>query len=347
MQVDLGFQIGRNVADVRHDLLVHARRVGGELLELLVGEQIADHADRELRLLVEDLGGLHLLRLLLDIVPLAHQAVEVAREVLLAGALGGGTHDHPMPIGLDLAHDRLQPLAFLVGEAPADPGETLIGGEDEVAPRQGDLRGEPRPLAAHRILGHLDHHALSGLQHLLDARRRTLEVLRPVVHLARIQDAVASAADVDERRLHARQHVLHAPKVDVAHHRRGAGPRDVVLDEDLLFEDRDLVAVAVLGDHHELVRDARRQRLGLAPPAAIAAHTTRAATAAADPASGPAGGHLLLDGHGLGAALALLGGGLFGGGGISRGCGSFGGHLPGPASRTASATARTGGSASG
>ena len=66
--------------------------------------------------------------------------------------------------------------------------------------------------------------------------------------------------DVDERGLHAGQHVLHAPEVDVADHRLRARAGDVVLDEVALLEHRDLVALAVLGDDHELVGDARRDR---------------------------------------------------------------------------------------
>ena len=41
-----------------------------------------------------------------------------------------------------------------------------------------------------------------------------------VVDLAGVEHRVAALADVDERRLHARQHVLHLAEVDVADHRR-------------------------------------------------------------------------------------------------------------------------------
>ena len=97
------------------------------------------------------------------------------------------------------------------------------------------------------------------LQELLDPGRRALDVLGRVVDLAGVEDAVAPAADVDERGLHAGKHVLHPAEVDVADHRGGAHARDVVLDEHVLLEDGDLVALAVLGDHHDLVGDARRR----------------------------------------------------------------------------------------
>src|SRR5439155_79530 len=104
----------------------------------------------------------------------------------------------------------------------------------------------------------------------------------------------------------------------------------VMLHEDVFFEHRDLIAIAVLGDDHELVGHAWRRRERLPPPSAV---TTRTATRRADPAGGPAGGHLLLDrlrpggagagwlrsgrlsrGRGLGWILRLVGGGITRGG---------------------------------
>ena len=74
-----------------------------------------------------------------------------------------------------------------------------------------------------------------------------------------------------------------------------------MLDQKIFFEHRDLVAVAALGDDHELVRHARRRRQGLPAAPAVAA---RAAPGRADPAGRPAGGHLLLDRLRLGGAGA-------------------------------------------
>ena len=80
-------------------------------------------------------------------------------------------------LGPDLLQDGLQALALLVGQAPADAGHVLVGREHEVAAGQADLRGEARALAAHRVLRDLDHDGLAGLQDVLDARRRALDVL--------------------------------------------------------------------------------------------------------------------------------------------------------------------------
>ena len=130
-----------------------------------------------------------------------------------------------------------------------------------------------------------------------------------VVHLAGVEHTVAAAADVDERRLHAREHVLHPPEVDVADHRGRAGAGHVVLDEDVFFQDRDLVALTVLGDRHQLVGDPRRRRRLLAAPAAVAAG---AGSGGADASGGTARGDLLFDRLGLLGPRRVLGGGLVG-----------------------------------
>ena len=222
------------------------------------------------------------------------QPLQVVHDRLFGGALGGRAHDHAVPGRLHLLQDRLQALALVVAEPPADAGEVLVRGEHEVATGQRDLGREPGALAAHRVLRDLDHHGLARLQHVLDARRRPLEVLGPVVHLAGVQHAVAATADVDERRLHTGKHVLDAAQVDVADHRGRALAGHVVLDQHVFLEHGDLVALAMLGDHHQLVGEARRHDRGLATAAAVSAG---AAPAAPDAAGGTARGHLLLDGH--------------------------------------------------
>ena len=51
---------------------------------------------------------------------------------------------------------------------------------------------------------------MRGLAPLLD------DVLGVVLHVAAVEHSVLGRGDVDERRLHARQHVLHPAEVDVA-----------------------------------------------------------------------------------------------------------------------------------
>src|SRR4051812_22337576 len=273
MERDLLSEVGGDLAEVALDLVVDAAGVRDQALELLVGEQVTHHSHGELGLLVQARGGLALLRLLLDVVPDVEQAAEVGLERLLGRALGRGAHDHPMLRRLDPLEQRLEPLARIVAEPAADPLEVLVRRQHEIPAGERQVRREARALAAHRVLGHLHHDRLARLQELLDPRRRTLDVFRAVVDLAGVQDAVPAPADVDERGLHPRKHVLDAPEIDVADHGGGAGARDVVLDEHVLFEHSDLVALAVLRDGHELVRDPGWRRSLLAPAATVPAGT--------------------------------------------------------------------------
>src|SRR5262249_59417880 len=116
--------------------------------------------------------------------------------------------------------------------------------------------------------------------------------------------------------------VLDATQIDVAHHRSGAGPCHVVLNEDVLLQDRDLVTLPVLGDRHQLVGDPWRDRHGLTAPTALAA---RPRPRRPDPAAGSTGRDLLLDRLRPGSGGAGRGRGLRG-----RRGGVVGARRPGP-----------------
>ena len=106
---------------------------------------------------------------------------------------------------------------------------------------------------ADRILGDLHEHRVARFERQLDAARLPFEAGRVPVHLTGIQHAVAGLADVDERRLHARQHVLHAAEVDVADRGDLLDVGDVMLDEHVVLDDGDLRVMAAFAHHHETV----------------------------------------------------------------------------------------------
>ena len=78
-----------------------------------------------------------------------------------------------------------------------------------------DLGGQPRALGADRVLDHLHHQALPFVQDLLD-RPLGLAAVALFPDVGHMQEGGALQADIDEGRLHARQHAHHAPQVDVA-----------------------------------------------------------------------------------------------------------------------------------
>src|SRR5690606_33192005 len=123
------------------------------------------------------------------------------------------------------------------------------------------LGGEACALVADGVLRDLHENAVAGLECELDATGLVLAVTVCCsgcgipVHFAGVEHGVATATDVDERGLHAREDVLDTTEVDVADKARLLGLGDVVLDENGILEDGDLDAI-VLGAHDHLAVDA-------------------------------------------------------------------------------------------
>ena len=202
----------------------------------------------------------------LDRLPAGLEALDVVRQLLLAGTLGGGAHDDAGRLGDDLLEQRLETGALGVGELAGDAAGGAVRHVDQEPAGQADLAGEPRALVADRVLGDLHQDALARGQHRLDLAGLAVAVAeRRPVDLTGVQHRVAALADVDERRLHRGQHVLHPAEVDVADDRGLRLAGDVVLDEHLVLEHADLGQVVALAHDHDAVdRLAAGQELGLA-----------------------------------------------------------------------------------
>src|SRR5690606_1201684 len=223
-----GDQVRRDVREVRLDRLVRLLPLDHQLPEILI-EQIPHHPYHQVGFGVEQGRRGAAGRLGLDVLPLGLQPLHVARQFFGAGALRRGTHDHARAFGHDLLQDLAQPAALGVRQLAADPGGVAVGGVDQVPAGERDVAGEPRTLVPHRVLGDLYQHRITGAQRLLDGAGLPLQAGRLPVHLAGVEHGVAAAADVDEGRLRAGQHVLHLAQVDAAGHGVGVAPADVVL----------------------------------------------------------------------------------------------------------------------
>ena len=208
----------------------------------------------------------------------------------LGGALGRGAHDEPGVVGTDAVEHLAQALALVVGEALRDAvGVGLARHHHQEPPGEADLLGETGALVRDRVLGHLDGDHLAVLEHPLDLGLvAALDVGLVEGDVAAVEHAVLGRADVDERGLHAGQHVLHPAEVDVAVDRLVAGGRrERVLDQAPALEHRD-VRVATL--QHV---DAHQVAAGRPPLAGAAAapfeHVVveRRPTALADAEVGP------------------------------------------------------------
>ena len=268
------------MGDVGLDRVVrvgHAAVALDDQLGEVLGEQVTDDPYGQVGLAVEQLRRVAGGDLPLDVLPLRLQPVDVADQLLLAGALGRGADDHAGGLPDQVGQDVLEPPALAVGQLAGDPGQVAARRVDDVAAGDRDVVGQPRTLGADRVLGDLDQDRLARLEHLLDLAVLALGAEGVPVDLAGVEHGVAAAADVDERRLHRRQHVLHPAEVDVADQRRGGVAVDVVLDQDVVLEHRDLGKIVALPDDHLAGhRLAPGQELGLAQdrrpaPAGLAA----------------------------------------------------------------------------
>ena len=103
-----------------------------------------------------------------DLVQLA-QVVDVALEVGLARALGGGADDHAALALVDVLEQLALALALRVGEAPAGADPAALRHVDEVAAGDRELHREPRALRLQRVLDDLDQDLLARLDQLVDS----------------------------------------------------------------------------------------------------------------------------------------------------------------------------------
>ena len=236
----------------------------------LLGEDVAQHADREIGLLEGQRRRLDLVGALDHHLMEAVQVVEVALEVLLARALGRGAHDHAAVVLVELLQQLALAIALRVGQAARGADAGTVGHVDEVAPRDRDLHRKACALRLQRVLDDLDEDLLLRLDELVDAPAVAVAAPRRLLavggdDLVDVQEAVSLQADVDERRLHAWQDVVDDALVDVADDRARATPFDVELGDleavratllradALAFEYRDAGLTRVDGDENSFL----------------------------------------------------------------------------------------------
>src|SRR5581483_3610722 len=139
-----------------HDALVGFRVVAPQALDV-AGEMIAHRAQGNVEVAVEDRRRRAGLRLAQDRCPQTGEEVGVALDLALADALAGGAHDKAALHGAEFGHRAAQARAFLgAGDAARDAD--MIAGRhiNQVAARNRDRRGQPRPLGPHRLFGDLN-----------------------------------------------------------------------------------------------------------------------------------------------------------------------------------------------
>ena len=238
--------------------------------EEVAGEQVADDAQRQLGLLVDERRRGGRLGARLDRLPEALQEDEVALDVLGRGALGGRAHDDPALLHVELLEDLLQPRPLGVVETARDAEPFAVRDVDEEPAGQRDLRRQPGALRLHRVLDRLHEHLLAARDQIGDLLPLALPLELGHDDLVDVEEAVLLQPDLDERGLHAGQHVVDDTEVDVPGDRAALGPLEVDLGDLPVLEHRHALLADVDRDQQLALRRGQRcpARRLLAPPVA-------------------------------------------------------------------------------
>ena len=223
----------------------------------------------------------------LDRRPLLLEQLQVALELLALGAAGRGADDQPAAaLRLQLLDEVAQPVALAVGQPLRDAVALAVRRVDQEPAGQRHVHRDARALRPHRVLHDLDEQALTVLDQLLDLLLAPLPVVELGEHdLVDVEEAVLGQAGVDERRLHAREDVVHPAEVHVAEQRAARGALEIGLDDDVVLDDRDPRLIRVGGDQDLLHAVSPGAPTGLLPRSARSSSLVTPVTGRAAPAS--------------------------------------------------------------
>src|SRR4029450_3656469 len=124
-----------------------------------------------------------------------------------------------------------------------------------------------RALRLHRVLDGLHHERLAALDQILDLPCTLAALELRADDLVDVQESVLLEADLDERGLHAREHVVHDAEGDVPGDGAALRALEVGLGEAVALEDRDALFADVDRDDELALRSRERRALGRRAPA--------------------------------------------------------------------------------
>ena len=130
------------------------------------GEIIPQRADAKSAFLVDQGGSCRFGGPFLDLLPEARKVLVVAGQLLFGPVHPGCPDDKSNPVfRFDLFNKLLEALAILlVLDLPGDAAALLVGKQNQVAPRQGDVSGQQSALAFADLPHDLDENLLTGFE---------------------------------------------------------------------------------------------------------------------------------------------------------------------------------------
>ena len=283
-------QLWCQVADVVRHCVPRAIALHHETREVLV-EDVADDLDQHVWLFVQRNRLCSTLRLRClggfpDLLPLRLQALDVGLDGLLGHTLGCGTDNRARALRRNLAQNRLQALALRLRQLAGNTRAPAARHVHQESTSHRNVSGQTRALVTNRILGHLDQNLVAGLQRMFNLARTRFRAQQLPVQVTYVNDTVAVGSDIDERRFHAGQDVLHATEVDIADLRGLRVRGNEVLDQQVIFQHthlsdnaRVVMALALTHHHRALHRLTTSQEFRLRDYMALARFLTTLDTA--------------------------------------------------------------------
>ncbi len=235
------------ISDLRHQLGDELRgflegfpRIDTNLLDLRV-DQVTQRAQGQAEVFINDRGRAAGLDLAADLLPQAAQVTDVLEDFFSPRPLGSGAQDEA-PCVLDVlavhtvADHLLEALAFgFVFDLQRNADMAAAWHVHQVTRGDRQLRGQARTLGADRIFGHLHHQGLALVHQCGDVLHRRAFALG---YFRRMDERRALQADVDECRLHARQHPHDLALVDIADDAATLGALDMHFLQHPVFHHR-------------------------------------------------------------------------------------------------------------
>ncbi|MCY1400617.1 hypothetical protein D9M71_157120 [compost metagenome] len=232
------------VGDLRHQFGDKLRgflegfpRVDSNFLDLRA-DQVTQGTQGQAQVFVDFAGCPDCLDLRAYLVPEPAQVTNIHEDFIGTGALGCGAQDKAARfddalLGYAITDHLLEALAL--GFVFDFQGNADVAGArhvHQVPRRNRKLRGQPGPFGANRILGDLDHQALALMHQGADGFHR-----RPLAHgdFRGMNERRAIQANIDEGRLHARQHPHDLALVDIADDPAPLGALDMHFLQNTVF----------------------------------------------------------------------------------------------------------------
>ena len=189
-------------------------------------------------------AGLGAQTLLTDELPQFPQINHVGAQRLRRRILRRGAHDESTAVlrsDSPVNHSAEALALSFILDARRHADSPALGHEHQVSGGQSDVGGQPGTLGSQRILDDLHQNFIAfGDQRtdIFGVRRLDAGIGMPGIKYVRgVQERGALQADIDEGRLHARQHPGNPAFVDVADQSTAAGPLQKHLLQHAVFDD--------------------------------------------------------------------------------------------------------------